>query len=311
MSERTRKQSRRSCLTVPASSPKMLAKAPSLGADMVIIDLEDSVAADLKPSARLAAAAALRDGDWGDTAVFVRVNDWTSPWTTEDVSIVCSQAGQRLDGIVLPKADDPGMIRALDLILGQVERSAGLAVGHFGIEFQVETAAGLANVGSTCAASTRVEALMLGQVDFAASMQMATHHDATEDPAYDADLLHYAHLQILVAGRSHGLQVIDGPHVAIHDLDGLRQGCRRARALGFDGKWALHPAQVALINDAFTPTQAEFDAACRHVGALRDAAERGAGAAILDGAMVDAATGKLAEVVVRRGEAHGMLATPA
>lgn len=287
----------------------MIEKAPSRGADMVILDLEDAVAPAAKSDARGVVVDGVTRHDWGETVLFVRINDWTSPWTLDDLTEVCGRAGSRLDGVVLPKTEHPSHVAALDLVLTQIERRVGLDVGHYGVEVQIEGPVGLGNVDAICAASDRLEAIILGPVDFAAAMGMPSHHDDTDDPMFPSGLLYHAEMSVLVAGRAHGLQVIDGPYVDISDPDGLRRSVERARRMGFDGKWVLHPDQIEPTNHVLSPSQEQFDAAVRHVTHLRRLVDEGVGAGLLDGEMVDEATGRVAETIVRRGRAAGMTAS--
>ena len=244
MSERTRNLPRRSCHAVPGSSEKFLAKAPSLPADMFFLDLEDAVAPLEKEAARAKVVAAIRDLDWGDTVLCVRVNAWDTRWTYGDVIEVVGQAGTRLDEIMLPKVQTAAQVVALDLLLTQVEINAGLPVGHIGIEAQIETARGLINVEEICAASPRLETVILGPVDFSASMGMPSLAGGLLIPEYPGDYFHYVFMKILMAGRANGLQVIDGPYVKVRDPEGFREYASRTQVLGFDGKWSLHPDQV-------------------------------------------------------------------
>ena len=302
---------RRSCHAVPGSNQRFIARAQGLPADMVFLDLEDAVAPAEKEAARSTAADAVAGGDWGDTIVAVRVNDWSTRWTTFDILEVVARAGPRLDEIILPKVDTPAQVIAADLVLRQAEIGAGLPVGHIGIEAQIESPAGLIEVEAICAASARLEAVVFGPADFAASMQMPMLTAGVEIPEYPGDHFHYALTRILAAGRVRGLQVVDGPYLRIRDLEGLRDYCRRARALGVDGKWTVHPDQVPIVNDAFSPTQEEFDRACMVLDALDGAAADDArGAVRLGDEMVDEASRKMAVKVVARGERAGLVRTP-
>ena len=215
---------------------------------MALCDLEDSVAPSEKEQARAQVVGAIRDQDWGDRVLCVRVNDWATRWTYGDVIEVVGGAGTRLDEVMLPKVETAHEVVALDLLLSQVERNAGLPVGHVGIEVQIETARGLLQVEQICAASPRLEAVVFGPADFAASMEMPVLTGGVELRGYPGDHFHYAFSKILAAGRANGLQVIDGPYLKIRDLDGLRRYCERTALLGFDGKWAIHPDQVVVIN---------------------------------------------------------------
>lgn len=276
---------------------------------MVLLDLEDAVAQVAKLQARITIVDAIQHVDWGETVLFVRINGWTSSEMLDDVLAVCGRSGDRLDGVVLPKTESAASVVALDLVLSQIELNAGLPQGHFGIELQIETAQGLANVDEICGASSRLETVSLGSVDFAASIGMPSHTDDSTDPMFPGGLLYEAEMRLLSTARAYGLQVLDGPHIHIQDLDGLKRSAERARRMGFDGKWVLHPSQIAIVNDIFRPSQEQFDRALRHVEALKRLTELGTGVGLLDGEMIDDATGKLAETIVRRGSAAGMIAS--
>jgi len=285
-----------------------MAKARGLPVDEVFLDLEDAVAPALKADARAAVAAALRAGDWGRKVRAVRVNDVTTGWAHRDVIEVVEQAGVSLDVIVLPKVTGPEHITWLDLLLSQVERDRGLAPGGIGIEAQIEDARGLAEVDAIAAASPRLEALVFGPADFMASLGMRSLEIGAQPAGYrGGDAFHYPLLRMLVAARAHGLQAIDGPYAAIHDTDGLRHAAASVAALGYDGKWVLHPSQVDVVNAEFAPGQADYDRA----ELILDAYEyhvtvRGRGAAMLDGEMIDEASRKLALVAAARGRAAGL-----
>src|ERR671914_2030193 len=276
MSERTRHQPRRSCLSVPGSSEKMLAKAPGLPADMVFIDLEDSVAPLEKESARGKAVDAIKNQDWGEKVLCVRVNAWDTEWTAYDVIEVVGRAGTRLEEVMLPKVQSAAEVVALDLLLNQVEAAAGLPAGHIGIEAQIETARGLINVEEICAASPRLETIIFGPADFAASMEMPVLTGGVQIAEYPGDHFHYVFSKILMAGRANGLQVIDGPYLYVRDSEGFRRFAQRSRILGYDGKWALHPDQVTILNELFSPTQEQFDRAWAILDAYEEATTQGA-----------------------------------
>jgi citrate lyase subunit beta/citryl-CoA lyase len=307
MSERSRNLPRRTCLAVPGSSEKMLGKAPGLGADMVFLDLEDSVAPLEKEAARANVVRAIRELDWGDTVVCVRVNAWDTKWTYRDVIEVVEQAGDRLDEIMLPKVQHASDVVALDLLLTQIEATTGRE-SRVGIEAQIETARGLINVEEICAASPRMETIVFGPADFAASTEMPVLTGGVQIPEYPGDHFHYVFAKILMAARANGIQVLDGPYLKIRDLDGLRQYAQRAHLLGFDGKWSLHPDQVAVINEVFTPTQEQFDRACDILDAYEKATTEGdrRGAVMFGDEMIDEASRKMALKFVSRGELAGM-----
>ena len=285
----------------------MLGKAQGLDADMVFLDLEDSVAPNEKEGARAKVVEAIRTGDWGDKVVCVRVNAWDTAWTAYDVLEVVGDAGDRLDELMLPKVQTAAEVVALDLLLTQVEAKVGLPAGHIGIEAQIETTRGLINVEEICAASPRLETVIFGPADFAASMEMPVLTGGVQIPEYPGDHFHYVFAKILMAGRANGLQVIDGPYLKIRDGDGLHDYCQRTRTLGYDGKWALHPDQITIINDVYSPTQEQYDHAHAILDAYRDATEgEGRGAVMFGDEMIDEASAKMANKFVTRGTRAGL-----
>ena len=310
MSERSRNLPRRSCLSVPGSSDKMLGKAPNLGADMVFLDLEDAVAPLEKEAARDKVVKAINDLDWGDVVLCVRVNAWDTKWTYRDVVHVVENASERLDEIMLPKVQSAADVQALDMLLTQIEETTGRK-SQVGIEPQIETARGLINVEEICAASPRLETIVFGPADFAASTEMPVLTGGVQIPEYPGDHFHYVFSKILMAGRANGLQVIDGPYLKIRELDALRDYTMRTRILGYDGKWALHPDQVKVINEVFTPTQEQFDHAIDLLAAYEKATTEGdpgerKGAVMFGDEMIDEASRKMAEKFLHRGERAGM-----
>jgi citrate lyase subunit beta / citryl-CoA lyase len=306
-------RSRRSVLSVPGSSPRMLDKAQDLDVDEVFFDLEDAVAPEAKDSARDNVVAALRDGDWSGKTVGVRVNDWSTRWTHRDVVDVVSTAGDRVDVLILPKAESPAHVSALDLLLAQVEAAAGWDVGRIGIEVQIESARGLVNVAAIATASARTESLVFGPADFMASVNMRTLVVGEQPDGYDVgDAYHFALMSILVAARANGLQAIDGPYLQVRDVDAFRRSARRSAALGYDGKWVLHPDQVSAANEVFTPSQQDFDRAEAILAAYEhstSAAGGHRGAVMLGDEMIDEASRKMALVVAAKGRAAGLRAT--
>ncbi|HEX9546605.1 MAG TPA: CoA ester lyase [Acidimicrobiales bacterium] len=307
MSERTRHLPRRSCLSVPGSSEKMLSKATTLPADMVFLDLEDAVAPLEKVAARAKVVDAIKNQDWAEKILCVRVNSWDTKWTYGDVIDVVGNAGERLEEVMLPKVQSAAEVVALDLLLTQVEINAGLPPGHIGIEAQIETARGLINVEEICAASRRLETVILGPVDFSASMEMPSLSGGLLIPEYPGDYFHYVFMKILMAGRANGLQVIDGPYVKVRDPEGFREFATRTQILGFDGKWALHPDQVTILNEVFSPSREQFDRACAVLDAYKEATEgERKGAVMFGDEMIDEASRKVAVKVVTRGERAGL-----
>ena len=307
MSARSRDLPRRSCLSIPGSSEKMMGKGPGIAADMVFLDLEDAVAPKEKESSRARVASEIRTQDWVDKVLCVRVNDWSTKWTAFDIIEVVAGAGERLDEIMLPKVETAAQIVATDLLLRQVEIANGLPVGHIGIEAQIETARGLINVEEICAASSRLETIIFGPADFAASMEMPVLTGGVQIAEYPGDHFHYVFSKILMAGRANGLQVIDGPYLYIRDSEGFKNYCQRTRTLGYDGKWALHPDQVAILNEVFSPTQEQFDRAWAILDAYSSATEgEGKGAVMFGDEMIDEASRKMALKFISRGSRAGL-----
>ena len=311
MSARSRELPRRSCLSIPGSSEKMIGKGPSIPADMVFLDLEDAVAPKEKEASRGKIANAIRTLDWGDKVLCVRVNDWTTKWTAFDILEVVGNAGPRLDEIMLPKVENAAQIVATDLLLRQVEIASSLPIGHIGIEAQIETARGLINVEEICAASGRLETIVFGPADFAASMEMPVLTGGVPITEYPGDHFNYVFSKILMAGRANGLQVIDGPYLHVRDSEGLRAYSQRTRTLGYDGKWALHPDQVTVLNEVFSPTQEQFDKAWTILDAYENATEgEGKGAVMFGDEMIDEASRKMALKFISRGERAGLKRSP-
>jgi citrate lyase subunit beta/citryl-CoA lyase len=288
----------------------MLEKAQGLDADEVFLDLEDAVAADAKDEARSNVIVALRDGEWGGKTVAVRVNDWTTAWTHRDLIDVVTGAGARVDTVILPKADSPHHVAALDLLLTQIETSAGLDVGRIGIEAQVESARGLLDLDAIATASPRVEALVFGPADFMASINMRSLVVGEQPPGYDVgDAYHYALMRILVTARAHDLQAIDGPYLQVRDVDGFRRSARASAALGYDGKWVLHPDQIAAGNEVFAPSQDDYDRAEAILAAYEHSTSEAGGrrgAVMLGDEMIDEASRKMALVIAAKGRAAGL-----
>jgi citrate lyase subunit beta/citryl-CoA lyase len=294
-------------LSVPGSSERFLEKAPAVPADMTFLDLEDSVAPLEKELARAKVVKAIRELPWDDRVLCVRVNAWDTRWTYGDVIEVVSGAGERLDEIMLPKVQSAAEVVALDLLLSQVEQNCGLPVGHVGIEAQIETTRGLINVEEICAASPRLETIIFGPADFAASMEMPVLTGGVQIPEYPGDHFHYVFSKILMAGRANGLQVIDGPFLKVREPDAFRDFCQRTRILGYDGKWALHPDQVTILNELFSPTQEQYDRAWAILDAYKHATEQDRKGAVMFGdEMIDEASRKMALKFVTRGERAGL-----
>ncbi|HEV2088686.1 MAG TPA: CoA ester lyase [Cryptosporangiaceae bacterium] len=305
-------RSRRSCLAVPGSNPRFLEKARTLPADQVFLDLEDACAPLAKPGARKNVVAALNEGGWGDRIRVVRVNDLTTHWTYRDVIEVVEGAGPNLDCVMLPKVADAAQVRWLDLTLTQIEKTMGYEVGRIGIEAQIETARGLIEVDAIAAASPRLETIIFGPADFMASINMKSLVVGALHPDYPGDPFHYVLMRILMAARAHDLQAIDGPFLQVRDTAAFREVARRSAVLGFDGKWVLHPGQIDIANEVYTPSQEEYD----HAELILDAYEYATsdaggrrGSAMLGEEMIDEASRKMALVVAGKGRAAGLSRT--
>ncbi len=303
---------RRTCLSVPGSNPKMIQKAKTLPADQVFLDLEDAVAPDAKSQARAQVAAALAEDGWAGQLRGVRVNDWTTPWTHADVIEVVARAGASVDVVVLPKVTEAAHVRALDLLLGQLEATHGLPVGRIGIEAQIEDARGLTNIDAI-ASAPRVQELVLGPADLMASLNMRTLEVGEQPAGYDVgDAYHHVLMRILVSARAHGVAAIDGPYLKVRDVDAFRRVAGRSAALGYDGKWVLHPDHIEAGNEIFSPRQDAYDHAELILEAYEWHTSRAGGArgaVMLGDEMIDEASRKMALVIAGQGRAAGMQRT--
>jgi citrate lyase subunit beta/citryl-CoA lyase len=296
-------RARRTCHAVPGTSERFLAKAPSLGADEVFLDLEDAAAADQKELARANVIEALKTLDFAGTTVVVRVNATDTPHYYRDVIDVVEQAGERLDAIMLPKVRTPGDVEMTDKLLRGIELARGLEVGRIGIEAQIEDASGLIACEAIAAASPRMETLVFGPGDYSADVGIPITTIGGTPEGYPGDHLNYVYSRLVVAARAAGLQAIDGPYGRIEDVDGLIERARIARALGMDGKWTIHPSQIAPLNELFTPARSDFERASAMLAAFEHATS---GATLFEGEMIDEANRKMAERIVHAGRAAGL-----
>jgi citrate lyase subunit beta/citryl-CoA lyase len=287
----------------------MLAKAPGLPADEVFLDLEDSVAPAAKAGARAAVAAALKTGDWRGKTVGVRVNAVSTPWCFRDIIEVVSVAGQHIDCLLLPKVEAATDVTFAANLLRMVEQEAQLP-RQVGIEVQIESAAGLRAVNDIACSSQRLESLVFGPGDMAASLGMPSVTIGESSPEYPGDQWHAVLMTILVAARAAGLQAIDGPFGRIRDLAGLRAAAARSYQLGYDGKWVLHPDQIPVVNEVFTPGKDEFERALAVLAAYQQATGAQAGAVSFGAEMIDEASRKMAERLAVRGRAAGLTGQP-
>jgi citrate lyase beta subunit len=292
----------RTMLFVPASRPDMIAKAVRSDADAVCLDLEDSVAPDQKESSRAHVIDALRSLDFGRRVRILRINALDTPYAYRDLIEVVEAAGQHLDLVMLPKADAPRDVQFVDTLLSQIEARTGLA-RRIGVEAQIETAGGFLWLREIAQSAPRLEALIFGPGDYAASMRMplANIGEADEhDALYPGHRWHAVMHGIVAAARANGLRCMDGPSANFRDLESFERSCRVALALGFDGKQCIHPAQLAVTNHVFAPSPIELEAALAVVAAYQQAMAGGRGAVTLNGKMIDAANVRMAQTVVQR-----------
>jgi malyl-CoA/(S)-citramalyl-CoA lyase len=313
----TKTRLHRSELAVPGSNVRMLEKAPALGADVVMLDLEDAVAPDEKEQARRGVIDALLEQDWSRCSVSVRINGLDTHWCYRDIVDVVEQAGDRIDAIVIPKASGAGDVHLVATLLTQIEHAMGLR-RRIALAVLIETAIGMVNVDEIATACPeRMEAMIFGVADYAASIQSHTASIGGVDPSYSVltdpdggdererhwgDQWHYPLSRIAVTCRAHGLRPIDGPFGDFTDREGYLAAARRAAVLGYEGKWAIHPSQVPLANEVFTPAPRLVDRTRRIVEAMREAAAEGRGAVSLDGRLVDAASIRMAENLLAKLE---------
>jgi len=297
---------RRTCHAVPGSSERFLAKAPRLDADEEFLDLEDAVAPSAKEEARRLVIEALRGADFGPRTVVVRVNGTDTPHYYRDLIAVVEQAGDRLDAVMLPKVRTPGDVEMTDKLLTQVELATGLEPGRIGIEAQIEDATGLIACEAIATASPRMETLIFGPGDYSAAVGIPVTTIGAAPAGYPGDHLNYVYSRLVVAARAAGIQAIDGPYAAVGDEAGLRERAALVRALGMDGKWTIHPAQIPVVNEAFTPGREEWERAEAMLAAYeRASAGEARGAAMFDGEMIDEANRRMAERLASAGRAAG------
>ena len=294
----------------PASRPELLQKMAGSAADVVNMDLEDSVAPDDKETARANAVAATHDIDWGKKSLSVRINGLDSPWWYRDVVDLLEKGSDRLDRIMIPKAGCAEDLYAVDALVSSIEAATG-RTKKLQFECIIETAAGIAHVEAIASSTPRLVAMSLGAADFAASMGMATtgiggtqegYYMHREGQYYWADPWHWATAAIVAACRTHGVMPVDGPFGDFSDADGFRAQARRVATLGMVGKWAIHPSQVALANEVFTPSEEAVADARAILAAMEQAKAEGRGATTYKGKLIDIASIKQAEVIVRQAE---------
>jgi malyl-CoA/(S)-citramalyl-CoA lyase len=306
----------RSELAVPGSQPKLFEKAAKSAADVVFLDLEDAVAPDDKAQARKNIIQAIGDVDWGSKTLAVRINGLDTHYMYRDVVDVLENASDRLDLIMIPKMGTAADVYAIDMLCTQIE-AAKSRTKRVGFELIIETALGMQNIHDIAKASPRNESLHFGVADYAASTRARTTSIGGANPDYtvltDAvgdgtrdlhwgDMWHYAMSRMVVAARANGLRPVDGPFGNFSDAEGYRSAARRAAVLGCEGKWAIHPSQIALGNEVFSPSEKDVAQAKRIISAMKDAEREGKGAVSLDGRLIDYASIRQAEVLVKKAE---------
>lgn len=287
----------RSVLSVPGSNQRMIDKGLDSAADMVFLDLEDAVAPAAKVEARDRVIEAINEGDWGNKPRVVRINAIGTPWFARDLIDLVEQTGDLLDLIIVPKVDAAADLQTIDRLLSGLERAVGRST-LIQVEAQIESAAGLAAATEIASASSRVESLIYGPGDLAASLRMPGLGIGIEnewDRAYGGDRAHHIMLTILIAARAGELRAIDGPYADFRDPDGLMASAMRSRALGYNGKWCIHPAQIETVNEVFSPTEAELETARAILHAWEASTD---GALVHDGVMIDAANVRMAQATL-------------
>lgn len=292
---------RRSELATPASSDKMLAGAPGRGADVVFLDLEDACAPSARVESRQKVIAALNDQDWGSTVRAIRVNGLGTLWCHDDVIQIVTGAGANLDVIIVPKIRSAREVWWFDVLLTQLETKLGLR-RRIGLEVLIEEAEGLENAADIACSSPRVEAIILGAGDLSASLHARVDTNFQPVRPYPGDFWHYARTKVVTAARIAGIDAIDYPFPNYQDPGAYRADCEAASVLGFDGKWAIHPSQVPIANEVFSPTPAEIEWARVTRAAYEEAKQAGTGAIGVGGMLVDAAHMRHVETILSRAE---------
>lgn len=298
---------RRSIISVPANREKMINKAFLLDADMIMLDLEDSVPVHEKEDARKRVVEVFREQDWKAKVRSYRINGMDTPFAYRDIVDVVESAGEFIDVIVVPKVNDAAEIKAIDYFLTQIEARMGIRQ-RIGLEASIETASGMLNAGEIAFSSSRLEALVFGVADYGASLTMLSKgisgHGDMED-FYPGHRWHFPLSHMAMAAKAAGLAAIDAPYGDYKDPEGLKRSCLLSAALGYDGKWVIHPDQIAIINGLYTPTQEDVERSTRILEAYRQAQSEGCGSLAIDGKMVDAASIRVARVISSQWEAIG------
>jgi len=296
---------RRSELSTPGSSEKMLEKAAASDADFVFLDLEDAVAPAEKVGARAKVVHALNTYDWGRKTKAIRINNLETEWAYEDVIHVVEEAGEKLDVIIVPKVKSAEDVRWVDTLLSQIEQKRRWT-RQIGLEVLIEEVEAMINAEEIARATPRLEAIIFGPGDYSASQGVRIDAVGGVTDDYPGDIWVYQRNKVVIAARAAGIQAIDGPFADFRDADGYRRECVRAQVLGFSGKWCIHPSQVAIANEVFSPTERQVARARKLIAAYAEAEAQGLGAVAVDGVMVDAASARIMRNIVERADLIGM-----
>ncbi len=302
----------RSILSVPGHVEKMHAKACQSNADVIMLDLEDSVPVDAKPDAPGVVIKSIQTLDWGRKILTVRINSLDTPFAYRDLISIAEAAGDRINSVVLPKTDHSGDIHFVSRMLDGIEMHKGFT-NRIGIEAIIESARGMSTVSRIASASDRLRSLVFGIADYSASINarlVSISGHGEEADIYPGHRWHFEMSRLVMAARANGLMVIDAPYGNFKDPDGLKRACAMTCALGFDGKWAIHPGQIDTINQIFSPSEADIARALKIIAAYEEAKIRGRGAAAIDGRMIDGATLRLAMQVKTQAEYLGISQSP-
>ena len=296
---------RRSELSTPGSNEHMMERAAASPADLVFLDLEDSVAPTEKVPARAKVIHALRTHDWGRKTRAIRINSLDTQWAYEDVIQVVEEAHEYLDLIIVPKVKTAADVLWVDTLLSQVEKKLGLSK-RIALEVLIEEVEAMTNVEAIARATPRLEALIFGPGDYSASQGVRQSAAGGDSNEYPGDIWHYARNKIVIAARTAGIEAVDGPYANFRNPDGYRRQCTWAVSLGFVGKWAIHPSQIEIANEVFSPTPQQVERARKLVAAYAEAERQGLGAIAVDGVMVDAVIFRAMQPIIAKADAIGM-----
>jgi citrate lyase subunit beta / citryl-CoA lyase len=296
---------RRSELSTPASNEHMIERAAESDADLVFLDLEDACAPSEKVPARAKAVHALKTLDWGRKTRAVRINNLETQWCYQDIIQVVEEAGEFLDIIIVPKVKRAEDVRWVDVLLTQIEQRLRRP-RRIGLEVLIEEVEAMINAEEIARATPRLEALIFGPGDYAASQGITVDQIGGSNVDYPADIWHYARNKVIIAARAAGIEAIDGPFADFQDTEGYRTQCKRAQILGCTGKWAIHPGQIKIANELFSPTQQQVERARKLIAGYAKAKQNGLGAVAIDGVMVDAASARLMRNITAKADLIGM-----